>query len=381
MTQPPIRLHDFQRLDPEFRASQGEILDWIAAAHGRAEVTLQRPETAELREAIERKYRKLVLRFGCSTDRISSRGSVLADFTHTDWGRMRIFQLEEHPSGRPCGERSRVYAEVVEAAFERFYPEAAELPPTLIHVTCTGYVSPSGAQRLVALRDAGRATEVYHAYHMGCYAALPGIRMAAGFLAQGKARVDLVHTELCTLHLDPAQHLPEQLVVQTLFADGLIRYRASREPVPGLEYVAGREEVVPGTGDAMSWMVSDFGMRMTLSRQVPEHIRGCLAPFLDRLAEGTGITAAGLRDRAWFAIHPGGPRIIDELAGHLALAPAQVAASNEVLRTRGNMSSATLPHVWQALLADPAVPAGAWIVSLAFGPGLTIAGALLRKIR
>ena len=72
---------------------------------------------------------------------------------------------------------------------------------------------------------------------------------------------------------------------------------------------------------------------------------------------------------------------LHELAEHLALAPAQVAASNAILRTRGNMSSATLPHVWQALLADPEVPAGAWIVSLAFGPGLTIAGALLRKTR
>jgi len=66
----------------------------------------------------------------------------------------------------------------------------------------------------------GRSTEVIHAYHMSCYASLPTIRLAAGLVATGKSRVDIVHTEMCTLHMDPSQHLPEQLVVQTLFADG-----------------------------------------------------------------------------------------------------------------------------------------------------------------
>ena len=43
------------------------------------------------------------------------------------------------------------------------------------------------------------------------------------------------------------------------------------------------------------------------------------------------------------------------------------------------MSSATLPHVWKAVLEDAAVKPGRLIVALAFGPGLTISGAILRK--
>jgi predicted naringenin-chalcone synthase len=214
---------------------------------------------------------------------------------------------------------------------------------------------------------------------------MPAIRMAAGFVERGKARVDIVHTELCTLHMDPSQHLPEQLVVQTLFADGLIRYSVSRAAeggaIPkGLELIATREEIVPGTGDAMTWMVSDFGMQMTLSRKVPDHIRAGLGPFLDSLAASAELTTAELFEQALFAIHPGGPRIIDEIAEHLGLRPEQVQASNAILSNYGNMSSATLPHVWKAVLEDETVPPGTMIVSLAFGPGLTIAGALLRKI-
>jgi predicted naringenin-chalcone synthase len=219
---------------------------------------------------------------------------------------------------------------------------------------------------------------------MGCYASLPAIRMAAGFLERGKTRVDIVHTELCTLHMDPRQHLPEQLVVQTLFADGLIRYSASRagDGAPAqqaLAVLATREEIVPNTEDAMSWMVSDFGMQMTLSRKVPDHIRNGLGAFLDRLADSAGLTQAQLCEKALFAIHPGGPRIIDEIAHHLGLHPEQVQASNAILRDYGNMSSATLPHVWKAILEDEAVQPGTLIVSLAFGPGLTISGAILRK--
>jgi predicted naringenin-chalcone synthase len=120
-------------------------------------------------------------------------------------------------------------------------------------------------------------------------------------------------------------------------------------------------------------------MQMTLSRKVPDHIRTGLGAFLDRLAAEAGLSAASLLEEAFFAIHPGGPRIIDEIASLLGLRPEQVQASNTVLLNHGNMSSATLPHVWSAMLADAAVPAGALVVSLAFGPGLTIAGALLRK--
>jgi predicted naringenin-chalcone synthase len=140
-----------------------------------------------------------------------------------------------------------------------------------------------------------------------------------------------------------------------------------------------REEIVPGTEDAMTWMVSDFGMQMTLSRKVPDHIRAGLGPFLDNLAASADLTSEQLFEKAIFAIHPGGPRIIDEIAEHLGLHPDQVLASNTILGNYGNMSSATLPHVWKSILEDETVQPGTLIVSLAFGPGLTIAGAILRK--
>jgi predicted naringenin-chalcone synthase len=329
--------------------------------------------------------RKSVQRFGCGVDRIAQRYSCLEDFGHTDWSRMRIFDLPAHPSGKSAGARSDFYAQVVNETFEKFYLEEATPPPVIIHVTCTGYVSPSGAQRCVAKRDWGRSTEVFHAYHMGCYAALPSIRLALGQLCAGKPSVDIVHTELCSLHLDPALHDAEQLVVQTLFADGMIRYTLATELSPserGFEVLSVREEVLPNTENEMTWSASENGMRMTLSRSIPEALSSVLEGFLGRLFEaaGMGLSVAESRESAVFAVHPGGPRIIDQVRTLLGLRAEQVEASNAILLERGNMSSATLPHIWQRILEGDRVAAGTLVPSLAFGPGLTISGALLRVV-
>jgi predicted naringenin-chalcone synthase len=111
---------------------------------------------------------------------------------------------------------------------------------------------------------------------------------------------------------------------------------------------------------------------------VPARVRGSLHGFVAELCALAGRDVAALRGAAW-AVHPGGPKIIDAAREALELDEAQVRASREVLRERGNMSSATLPHIWARLLDDPAVAPGTPVVSLAFGPGLTVCGALFEK--
>jgi predicted naringenin-chalcone synthase len=222
---------------------------------------------------------------------------------------------------------------------------------------------------------------------MGCYAAVPAVRIARGLLAAtpqpgASARVDVVHTELCSLHLDLTQHTPEQLVIQSLFADGAIRYALVRGDPPaegGLRVLALREAIVADSADSMRWVPSGAGMQMSLARDVPERIRGAIVPFVRDLLRDAGLDFGAERARAAFAVHPGGPRIIDLVAGALELAPSQVAASRRVLLEHGNMSSATLPHVWMDLVRDADVAPGTVVVSLAFGPGLTVCGALFRK--
>jgi predicted naringenin-chalcone synthase len=383
MTQRPVALRDFRSLAPAYRGEQERAMQWLAAAHARSELTAHADLPPHEREERARRAQRRVLHFGAATERIRHRQSAVADFTHTEWAKMRIYPLHASPAGAGCTERSLLFAEVVNDAFQRFYAAGEPPPAALLHVTCTGYVSPSGAQLLAARRGWLTDTEVIHLYHMGCYAALPGIRVAAGLAAAGRSRVDLVHTELCTLHLDPRDHSAEQLIAQMLFADGLIRYSLVPESEaargPRLLLCAAREQLVPDSEADMTWSLSDHGMQITLSRQVPERIRPVVGDFIQALAGKADLRAEELRERAIFAVHPGGPRIIDQVGEVLGLREPQLAASNAILAAYGNMSSATLPHIWQAILDDAAVPSGTPVVSLAFGPGLTISGAILRK--
>jgi predicted naringenin-chalcone synthase len=381
-------LSRFSSRRPAHQISQARSLEWLAQAHAAAEATLRAWNDAQQAEFASR-IKKVIERVGCSEKAIGSRGHTISDVGRTDWPHAAIYDVMRHAHGSGMGARTRVYANIVGEYFAQEYGPDALPPSDLIHVTCTGYAAPSGAQRVVAQRGWGSITRVTHAYHMGCYAALPAVRMALGYAQlmpdagdhRSHSRVDIVHTELCSLHLDPADHALEQLVVQSLFADGLIRYSLETEPSgPALQVLALGERLIPDSADAMTWVAADTGMTMTLARDVPDRIATALRAFVFDLFAAAKIDLHSELPRTLFAVHPGGPRIIDSVRERLELSPMQVQTAREVLFTYGNMSSATLPHIWMQMLNDPSVHNGRLIASLAFGPGLTMCGALFRKV-
>lgn len=385
-------LSDFRALRPRHSATQAETLEWLASAHARAEShdESERGEPASEAAAVESMRRRFA-RFGCSETQIARRGYELDDCSHTRWSDMQIYDASERGAGRGMRARTKLFGRIATEAFVALFSEVPRPPRDLIHVTCTGYAAPSAAQLLVAGKGWGAQTRVTHAYHMGCYAALPALRIAAGFGALGgpsnsgaEMRTDIVHTELCSLHLNPRRHEPEQLVIQSLFADGCIAYSAYHERefhgrTPALAVQALDEWIVPDSSASMAWFCADSGMEMVLARDVPERIAASLEPFVESLLAQAGFSRA-IVPQAVFAVHPGGPKIIDQIAKLLRLSEQQVRFSREVLRERGNMSSATLPFIWQKIAAASDVPALTPIVSLAFGPGLTLSGAVLSKV-
>ncbi len=389
---PIVKLSQFRVLRPLYESLQSDGVKWLAAAHALAE----KHSSADGFDAakFESQMEKFISRYGCGPEKIATRGHELRDYLHTNWDEMRIFNLNKNPNGEFIEERSRFFLEASDRAFAHFYKDEQSAPNDIIHVSCTGYMSPSSAQKIVAHKNWQKETTVTHAYHMGCYASIPAVRMASGFLSASvlsegaltglKKRIDIVHTELCTLQLNPSMHSPEQLVVQSLFADGFISYQAhlvENSSLPGLNILAMQEEIVPDSTEAMTWECASWGMKMGLSRDVPKLIADALQGFLESLFKQCGLSFKAEKSRALFAVHPGGPKIIEKVQELLGLSDAQIECSRGVLKSCGNMSSATLPHIWERMLSDEGVPWGTKIVSLAFGPGLTICGSILEKAK
>lgn len=388
MTDHTTILTDFRSFYGDRSVPQDEALSYttwlMASARCAAEQTRSEDDARQVFEDTAAK----VSRFGVSPRHISRRLLLTAPAgLESDGGPPWPAWLEEvaeRPHGATLDDRMALYGRVVETFLGDAYPEpvaeAEGAPDDVVHVSCSGYQAPNGVERLVADRG-WRRTSVFNAYHMGCYAALPAVRLAHGLLAgatRPKRRVDLVHSELLSLHGEMLDHSAGNIVTSTLFGDGFIRYSAvSPAAAPGCRGLAVRaieERVVPDTAESMTWTLTPHGFHMYLSPEVPLQIRDALPELVAALADQLGWTLDELCRRAVFAVHPGGPRIVQFVQQCLGLDDAQVAHSRAVLYDRGNMSSATLPHIWKALLEDPAVAEGTPVVSLGFGPGLTASG-------
>ncbi len=322
---------------------------------------------------------------------IESRRSAIDDYLHDDWDRMRLHAPDTGGDGAPApwthatlDRRMALFAETAEAVARDAFAGDAAPPDVAMQVSCTGYDSPSAVQRALAERGWTDTVRVLNVGHMGCYAALPAVATAADVVAAQAARTDddaravLVDVEFCTLHHYPATTDPEQIVQQCLFADGAVRIDVTARPDgAAFALLDHAEALVPDTLGEMTWRPAADGFRMTLSRAVPDHIRGSVAAVVERFLARHDLAVA---DVDVWAIHPGGPRVIESTAQALGVDDAVVARhSHAVLRERGNMSSTTLPHIWDRIAGDETVPTGARVCSVAFGPGLTVVTNLMRK--
>lgn len=372
-------ISNFHIIRPKFESSQEHTLSWLLQAHIKAEQNFSQPFIEEFSTTIAEKIEKAA----CKKQSIQKRGHILDDYLHQDDTKMQIYNLNNAPQGADIGKRLSFYDQTADEVFTNFYPSEATYPDELIHVSCTGYSAPSGAQKLVSKKNWGNKTQVTHAYHMGCYGSIPATRMAVGFLAaeELKNRADIVHTEMCSLHMDPSNHKIDQIVCQSLFADGFIKYSLFKQnPQKAcLKIIAILEEIIPDSQESMTWNITHHGFAMTLSKNVPIKLAKYVHPFLESLAFKANMSVEDLKKNAIFAIHPGGPKIISYIQEIFNLSGTQIQCSQEILKNYGNMSSATLPHIWEKIVQDPAIANNTPIVSMAFGPGLSICGNILVK--
>jgi len=287
---------------------------------------------------------------------------------------------ELFPVGRPHADalvRSRAFARLALPlaldAVRKACPDGPGRITHLIVATCTGAVAPGLDLQLVEALGLPRSTRRTLVSFMGCYAAMPALRVAWDAVrADPTARALVVCCELSSLHLQTGPE-DDALVAACLFADGasaVIVESGAEPPGVGLRIDRDACAVVPDTGDAMAWIAAADGFRLRLSPSVSRALGGELPALTDGLLGEVG------RDACRFAVHPGGPRILDDVERVLALPAGTLAASREALRTAGNRSSGTvLAVIAEMCRADWSGP----LAAFAFGPGLTAEGLLFTR--
>jgi predicted naringenin-chalcone synthase len=336
---------------PEYAFEQQQILSFMRKAH-------------DLNETGAHQLSVLYRAGG-----IKQRHSVLPDFGMEKGG--DFFNLhgnKQHPPDTRS--RMQTYAQsglpLAIAAIDSGDINMQEITH-LIWVSCTGMQAPGLDAALIHHYKLNTPISRFALQFMGCFAALPALRMAKALCdSDPEARVLILSLELCTLHF---QHeaTPDNLLANSLFADGAAAVLVASTPgAQKLEIGATYSTLIREGEPDMAWNIGPFGFEMKLSHRIPQLLKAHFPQIRAALD-----TALGLKKDALWAIHPGGKAILEGLADVLGLERADYKASSEVLKRYGNMSSATLLFVLREML-DAAPAPGSQIATLAFGPGLSV---------
>ena len=244
----------------------------------------------------------------------------------------------------------------------------------LITVSCTGFMAPGLDRFLIQEFGFSKTLGRTHVGFMGCHGAINGLRVASAFAAASSTAggILLCSTELCSLHFYYGGD-PEKMVANALFSDGaaaLVGVPSAMAPQDAWRVAATGSCLFPDSSEAMTWAIGNHGFEMTLSAAVPGLISDQLRPWLE---DWLGHYHLGLRDIRSWAVHPGGPRILDAVTRCLDLPDEAPRVSREILAEYGNMSSATLLFIVERLRARNSPRP---CVAVGFGPGLVAEAAL-----
>ena len=243
----------------------------------------------------------------------------------------------------------------------------------IISVSCTGIMAPG--IEFILQQDLKLADDVQRIgiNFMGCFGAFRGLAVASALAKENSNnRILLVCTELCSLHMQ-VSHRPEILIGNALFGDGAAaviigaQEREQETPLWSLEKSA--SYALENSQDKMTWKVSDEGLVMSLSRDVPNIIEQNAFKKISSF-----LCSDNFNNYNW-AVHPGGKAIIEAIERSCNLNKQQTRPSWNVLADYGNMSSATFLFVLNELINDNKQNKD--VVGIGFGPGLSLEAILL----
>jgi len=284
--------------------------------------------------------------------------------------------LEAAPSFAARNDRFAACAPALAAAAARSALDDATVPPADVRgvvLTCsTGLAAPNLDRNLVF--DLGLDPGVRRAplWGLGCAGGVAATALAADLAVALDGPVLAVAIETCSLAFVPSDPSRANLVACALFGDGA----AAAVLAPsgdGPTVTAHRSHLVPDTVEAMGWDVVDAGLKVRFAPTLPGIVARHVGPATAALAR-----AAGLARFDRFALHPGGPKILDAYAEALRPPADDLAAARAVLHRHGNMSSPTALFVLDRLRRATPPAAGQTLAMLALGPGLAVEGLVLR---
>jgi alkylresorcinol/alkylpyrone synthase len=280
-------------------------------------------------------------------------------------------------------ERNAIYVREVITLGEKVLQKAllqAEWKATdidfIITVSCTGIMIPSLDAYLINNLKLRQDVVRLPVTEMGCAAGISGIIYAKNFLKANpgkRAAVIAVESPTATFQLD--DYSMANIVSAAIFGDGAACVLLSSNDLDEGPEIIGEEMYhFYDAIDMMGFELTNSGLQMVLDSAVPEtianHFPAIIHPFLEQFQ-------LSISDMDYLIFHPGGKKIIQTVETLFEGLGKDIEETKAVLRLYGNMSSATVLYVLEAIM-NKKPSKGTKGLMLSFGPGFSAQRVLLQ---
>ncbi|KAF5952883.1 hypothetical protein HYC85_010827 [Camellia sinensis] len=207
----------------------------------------------------------------------------------------------------------------------------------IVYVSSSEIRLPGGdlylATQLGLRSDVGRVM----LYFLGCYGGVTGLRVAKDIAENNPGSRVLITTS------------------ETTILVGTDPFLGTESPFMELNYAV--QQFLPGTHNVIDGRLSEEGINFKLGRELPQKIEDNIEEFCKKIVvEKGGLGLSDFNELFW-AVHPGGPAILNRLESTLKLRSEKLECSRRALMDFGNVSSNTIFYVMEYQFA-PIMDAG-----------------------
>ena len=290
-------------------------------------------------------------------------------------------------------ERIALSDKIILECLEENYQKNNKIPDEIIFASTTETSLPSPAQVYVSQNN-WKDTSVFHSQYFGCMGAFPAVKIANNsIIANPEKKVDILNIEIISTYLEMSIEKlqkkldPLELIKSTLFGDGAIMYSAmskknfNKNDKKGLEIMSNHSRIIPGTIGIVKFFPVHTEFSLEMSKDLPYIIERNLLDFTNELCSKANIDFQKEKKDLVYAIHPGGPKILQKIKEQYEIDEKKFENSYNLIYNNGNPSSTSCPILWKEIIKNENIKDNQKIITMGFGPGLTLEGMILKKIK